>query len=402
MYDFDEIVDRQNTNALNTDGFRGYIFGVEDSEDGMKFPYKDDEFIRMWVADMEFATPDVVLNGIKDRLNRRILGYTRVFSDDYYNSFVNWCERRYQWTFKKEELLTSNGIIPALYELVDYITQPDEKVLFLTPSYVYFKTAADFNGREAVCSDLINENGYYSIDFKDLEKKAKEDKTTLLIFCNPHNPTGRVWKEDELQEVARIVKENNLWVISDEIWSDLLRKNKKHIPLGKVLSDYEKLVTAMAPSKTFNTAGLMFSNIIIRSEKLREIWNERHYSFDNPLSIAGAQAAYDKGEKWLNELQDYLDDNFDFTKEYLNKHLPKSSFKISEATYLAWVNLEEYFDKNVNLPDFFAQNAGVLLEGGNMFVQNSDSFIRLNLAMPRVILEEGLKRICTAVNKKDN
>lgn len=156
----------------------------------------------------------------------------------------------------------------------------------------------------------------------------------------------------------------------------------------------------MAPSKTFNLAGLMISNVIIPDDNLREVWLSKHYNFDNPLSVAGAQAAYEKGEDWLKELQKYLDKNFEFTKEYLNKNLPKAKFKISEATYLAWVNLEEYFDKTENLPIFFANKAGVLLEGGNMFVQNSDCFIRLNLACPKSILEKGLKRICKAVNEK--
>lgn len=397
MYNFDEIIDRKKTNAMNTDGFREYIFHADET---MTFPYKDEEFIRMWVADMEFATPDVVIDGIKERLDKRIFGYTRVFGNDYYNAFSSWCKRRYDWSFDKKELVMSNGIIPALYELVDYICKPDEKVLFLTPSYAYFKYAADFNNRECICSDLIHDDGYYTVDFEDLEKKASDEKTTLFILCNPHNPTGRVWKEEELNRMAEIISKNNLWVISDEIHCDLLRKGKKHIPLGKVMKDYKRLVTCMAPSKTFNIAGLMISNIIIGDEELRKIWLSTHYNFDNPLSVAAAQSAYEKGETWLNELQEYLDENFRFTKEYLAQYLPKAKFNISESTYLAWVDLSNYFDKDEQLPLFFAYKAGVLLEGGNMFVQNSDCFIRLNLACPKSIVEEGLKRICEAVNKK--
>ncbi len=397
MYNFDEIIDRRNTNALNTDGFRSYIFHADDS---MKFPYEDDAFIRMWVADMEFATPDVVIDGMRERLDKRIFGYTRIFSNDYYEGFVDWCRRRYDWEFEKKELVTSNGIIPALYELVEYICKPDEKVLFSTPSYAYFKYAADHNDRGYVCSDLVECDGYYTIDFEDFERKAADEKTTLFIFCNPHNPTGRVWKEDELKRLAEIIEKYDLWVISDEIHCDLLRQNQKHIPLGKIMKQYSRLITCMAPSKTFNLAGMMISNIMIRNDELREIWLSRHYNFDNPLSIAASQAAYEKGEPWVDALCAYLDDNFTFTQEYLKEHLPKSIFRVSEATYLAWVNLKEYFDKEESLPMFFAYNAGVLLEGGNMFVQNSDCFIRLNLACPRAVLEEGLKRICDAVNEK--
>jgi len=165
MYDFDEIIDRKGTNALNTDGFRSYIFKADDS---LKFPYNDDEFIRMWVADMEFATPQVIIEAIKERLDRRIFGYTRIFSDDYYQAFLSWCQKRYGWQFKRNHLVMSNGIIPALYELVDYICQADERVLFLTPSYAYFKYAADHSHRQSVCSDLIKVEGKYGIDYNDL------------------------------------------------------------------------------------------------------------------------------------------------------------------------------------------------------------------------------------------
>lgn len=399
MYDFDEIIDRRHTNALNTDGFRDYIFKADKN---MTFPYKDEEFIRMWVADMEFATPDVVIEGIKRRLDKRIFGYTRVYENSYFEAFANWCKKRYDWTFKKEELVMSNGIIPALFELVDHICQFDEKVLFLTPSYAYFKYAADYTNRESVCSDLIYEDGYYRIDFDDFEQKAADPKTTLFIFCNPHNPSGRVWKREELEKLSQLIEKHQLWVISDEIHCDLLRQGQQHIPLGKVMPKYERLVTAMAASKTFNLAGLMISNILIRNNELRKTWLSRHYNFDNPLSIAATQAAYEEGEDWLNALQIYLDNNFAFTESYLKTHLPKAKFRISESTYLAWVDLSAYFAPDEDLSRFFAYQAGVLLEGGNMFVRNAEGFIRLNLACPKSMLEEGLKRICTAVNQYIN
>ena len=397
MYNFDEVIDRRHTNAMNTDGFRGYIFHADET---MTFPYADEDFIRMWVADMEFATPDVVIDGMRERLDKRIFGYTRVFEKSYYDALSEWCKRRYDWTFDRKALVMSNGIIPALYELVNYICKPDEKVLFLTPSYAYFKYAADFNERGYMCSDLKSEDGRYHIDFDDLAGKAADEKTALFILCNPHNPSGRVWSENELRRMAEIIENNHMWVISDEIHCDLLRRNQKHIPLGKVMPDYGRLITCMAPSKTFNLAGMMISNIIIRDEELRKIWLSRHYNFDNPLSIAAAQSAYEKGEPWLEELHLYLDENFRFVGEYLAEHLPRAKYRISEATYLAWVDLSGYFEPDEHLPKFFAYKAGVLLEGGNTFVQNSEGFIRLNLACPKATLAEGLRRICEAVNTK--
>lgn len=396
MYDFDEIIDRSHTHALNVEGFREYIFHADAS---MSFPYADDEFVRMWVADMEFATPEVVINGMRRRLDKRIFGYTRLYHPDYYDAFVQWCQRRYDWSFEQEELLLSNGIIPALNELIDFICEADEKVLFLTPSYAYFKYAAEFSHKGYVCSDLLYQEGRYSINFEDLEKKAAESKTKLFIFCNPQNPTGRVWREDELRRLAEIIEKNELWVITDEIHCDLLRCNQHHIPLGKIMPDYKRLITCMAPSKTFNLAGLMISNIIIREPALRQTWKERHYCMENPLCIAAAQSAYEEGEDWLKALCIYLDENFRCAKEYLCAQLPKAVFTPAEATYLAWVDLSAYFDADVELPSFFAYKAGVLLEGGNMFVQHSDGFVRLNLAAPRDRVMEGMRRICEAVKR---
>jgi len=391
-YDFDEIVDRKGTNAMNVEGFRQYIFHDETIE----FPFEDDDLIRMWVADMEFAVPEVITNAIKKRLDRRIFGYTKVFDPEYYNAFAGWTQRHYGWRFEKEKLVTSPGIIPALFELVGHICKSDEKILIVTPSYAYFKHAANFNRRELVCSNLRNDDEYYTMDFEDLRKKAADEKTALCIFCSPHNPTGRVWTEEELKTFGNICIENNLWIISDEIHCDLLRVGKKHIPLAKLFPDYGRLVTCMAPSKTFNLAGLMLSNIVISDEGLMRTWKARHYDFENPLSIAGAQAAYAHGEEWLDQLKIYLDGNFAHTRSYLKEHLPEARFRVSEATYLAWVDVGAYLKdkRDVFLPLLFAQKAGVLLEGGDMFVANSEGHIRLNLACPRAMLETGLERIC--------
>jgi len=396
-YNFDEIIDRKGTNAMNTDGFRDYIFHAGPD---MKFPYADDEFIRMWVADMEFATPEVIIDAIRDRLSRRIFGYTKVFDPAYYEAFADWCRDLYGWMPEKEHLVTSPGVIPALYELVEYMVKKDEKVLILTPSYAYFKHAADRNGVELVASPLLNRAGYYSIDFEDFEQKAKDPKVTLCIFCNPHNPTGRVWREEELRRAGEICLSNGVRVISDEIHCDLLRSDKHHIPMAKLFPGEKNLITCMSPSKTFNMAGFMFANVLIPDPELRAQWKERHYDMENPLSIVAAQAAYEKGGDWLRALRTYLDANFAFVGEYLTVHLPKAVYRVSEATYLAWVDIGAYVDKKENLPLLFANEAGVLLEGGDMFVANSDGFIRLNLACPRSVLTEGLRRICELLNKR--
>ncbi|QUL53468.1 PatB family C-S lyase [Paenibacillus tritici] len=390
-YNFDEIVDRKNTNAMSTDGFKEYIFKASND---ITFPFKDDEFIRMWVADMEFATPPEIIQAVKDRLDKRIFGYTKIFDPDYYLSVVGWTQSHYDWSFPKEQLVTSPGIIPALYELVEYICKPDDKVLIVTPSYAYFKHAVDFNNLKLVTSDLINKEGYYTMDYKDIKLKVRDEKVSLCIFCNPHNPTGRVWAPEELMRFGEICLENDVWIISDEIHCDLLRNGMVHEPLAKIFPNSDKIITCLAPSKTFNMAGLMLSNIIIPNDEVRALWQARHYSMENPLSIAATQAAYQHGDDWLRQLKTYLDDNFIFTQQYLKKHLHQAVFRIPEATYLAWVDISAYLPNEENMSLYFAANAGVLLEGGSMFVANSDGYIRLNLACPRAILTEGLKRIC--------
>lgn len=397
-YDFDEIIDRKGTDSFNVERFRGYIFHADKT---MKFPFADDEFIRMWVADMEFASPDVAAEAMRKRLDRRIFGYSKANDDEYYKAFSSWCDKRYGWHCDEKHLRTGSGIVPALNELVPYITTQFEKVLILTPSYAPFAGACEMSGRKFVTCPLIEEDRQYRIDFDDLEKKAADPLVKLLIFCNPHNPTGRVWTEEELARAADICRRNGLYIISDEIHCDLLRVGEKHIPLAKVCPDYPKIITCMAPTKTFNLAGLMISNVIIPDDEIRAVWDARHYSSDNPLSIAAAEAVYNDGEDWLDQMREYLDDNFKYLDDFLKENLPKARFRIPQATYLAWVNVGAYFDSGENLPLFFANKAGVLLEGGSsMFVADADGEIRLNLAMPRSVLKKGLERIAAAIKEK--
>jgi cystathionine beta-lyase len=399
MYNFDEIIDRRNTNALNTDGFRGYIFHAGPEK---VFPFKDEEFVRMWVADMEFACAPAICAAMKERIDKRIFGYTMMFSPDYYNAFNGWCEKRYGWSFRREELCFSPGIIPALYQLVEDLIGDGETFVITTPSYGYFLHAAEYNNVPIVCSDLIDNDGYFTIDFDDLEKKCADPKVKLLLWCNPHNPTGRIWTEEELRRVAEIVEKNDLWIISDEIHCDLIRQGMCHTPMGKIMPDYKKLITCMSASKTFNMAGLMLSDIIIRDEAERERFNGRDKicGFLNPISVAAHQAAYEKGAEWLDELKGYLDENFRFVDAFLKERLPKARFRIPEATYLAWVELGPCMPDVDDLCGFFANEAGVLLEGGNsLFVGNAEGFVRLNLAMPRSIIQAGLERMADAIDK---
>ncbi|MCW9135023.1 3M3SH-releasing C-S lyase [Staphylococcus haemolyticus] len=395
-YNFDEIIDRRSTNAMNVEGYKGYLFGDADTSD----LEEHDELIRMWVADMDFATPEVVLDAIRDRLDKKILGYTNIFGTDYYEAFMSWTERRFGYTFPQEHLVFSHGIVAGLIELVSYICDDDDKALIFTPSYGPFKMACDKNNIKTVYSPMINHNGYYEIDFEDVRQKVETENIKVCIFANPHNPTGRVWSEDELKQLGQIMVDNDVWIISDEIHCDIKRDGQTHVPFAKAVPDYDKIVTAMSQSKAFNIAGLMFSNIIIPNRRLLKTWKLHHFSSENPLSIVATQAAYEKGEDWLAAMNDYLDDNFKYLAQFLEQELPHAEFKIPEATYLAWVDLSYYIKaKHIDEPiaKYFIKHAGVIIEGQEQFVHNAEGHIRINIAVPREIMIKGLQKIKDAL-----
>lgn len=396
-YNFDEMIDRRGTNSENVDGWRPYIFGCGPER---KFPYADEDFVRMWVADMEFAVAPEIRQAVIDRVNRKILGYTIVSDSGYYEAVSKWYRDRYGWGFPKEELVFSPGIIPALYQLVEDLTEPGEKVLTFTPAYGFFLHACEYSGRELVQVPLAADGGRFSVDFDSFEEKAADPAVKVLMLCNPHNPTGRIWTEEELARMAGIAEKHSLWVISDEIHCDLVRCGLRHTPMGKIMSEYRRLITCMSASKTFNLAGMLFSNVIIRDEEERARFTARDKNIGaaNPLSIAAHKAAYEQGGEWLEQLKAYLDKNFAYVDAFIRENFPGAVFKIPESTYFAWVDMSRTLPGVDDLPLFFAEHAGVLLEGGDgLFVGNAKGYIRLNLAMPHAVLEKGLRRMKEAV-----
>ena len=395
---FDEIVERRNTNAVNTDGYRGSILRLEPGE---TLPWSDDDIVRMWVADMEFAVAPEICEAIRARLDRRIFGYTGMYDGGYVRALRQWCRELYGWDFREEELCCTPGVVYALKQLVEDLVPQSGKVLTMTPAYSQFLQACEYSGVELLRSPLRRDGtGRFIIDFADFERKAADPDTKLLLLCNPHNPTGRVWTEAELREIARISCEYGLWIVSDEIHCDLLRSGLRHMPMGRILPDYDRLVTCMSASKTFNIAGLLLSAVLIRDEAERKRFKARAKACGmlNPLSLAAHQAAYEQGGEWLRQLKVYLDGNFALLERFLADELPEAVFSVPEATYLAWVDLRACLPDVRDLPDFFAKKAGVILEGGNaFFVDDAEGFVRLNLAMPRAVVEKGLRRMRDAI-----
>jgi cystathionine beta-lyase len=392
-FDFDRIIDRTNTNALATDGFRNFLFGGQE----VVLPCTDSDAISMWVADMAFASAPAAIDAMVERIAHPIFGYTAIIGDQMFDAFSGWCARYYGWVPGREHFVTSPGVVPALYDLVEFILEPDEKVLALTPAYQYFERAPTYHGRALVTSGLVqSDDGRYTIGFADLEAKLADPELRLFFLCHPHNPTGRVWREDELRCMAELCFENNVLVVSDEIHCDLLRGGLTHTPLAKLFPESDQIITCMSASKTFNLAGLGLANVIIPNDEIRRIWVDRSSPIVNPISVAAATGVFRSGDAWLGQLRSYLDANFEFVRATLADQLPDAVFQIPDATYLAWIDLRSYFSTDIDLARFFAERTGVLVEGADKFVADAEGHIRINVACPRTVVEEALTRLVAA------
>ncbi len=392
---FDRAIDRRGTNALALEGYAEYLFGNKPP------PSVPNELLPMWVADMQFAAPPAVIDAMQARLAHPIFGYTGHFDDTLFHAFNRWCETRYGWSVVREHLQLSLGVIPALYTIVDLVCQPGDKVVTLSPAYGYFSKAANRNGVKLVTSRLSMDDWYPRIDFDDFAAKVRDPRVRLFFLCHPHNPTGCAWSADELIKLADLCHDNDVLIVSDEVHCDLLRQGGVHQPLSKLRPNDTNIVTCMAPSKTFNLAGLMTAMVLIPDERLRRAWRDSHYPFVNPLGLAAAVGAYDNGGPWLDELRDYLDANLVALDELLRTNLPLARFRIPDATYLAWIDLSAYFPEGCNLTQFFLARCGVVLEGGDMFIENGQGAIRLNVACPQNQLIAAASRIIEGVRRRD-
>lgn len=388
-YNFDEIIERNGTNCLKYDGKAKY-FGSND-------------LLPLWVADMDFRTPDFIINALKKRLDHEILGYS-LKPDSFFNSLVNWVDRRFNWQIKKEWISFTPGVVSALNFSVLSFTKPGDKVIIQTPVYFPFFTAITDHGRQIAVNELIYKDGNYSMDYDGL-RSLIDEKTKLLILCNPHNPVGRVWRKDELQTIADICLEKNITILSDEIHSDLILPGHKHFPLASLSDEIAAItVTLMAPSKTFNMAGLASSAAITSNPDLKrqfeKIPNSMHISSGNLFGITAFEAAYTHGDIWLHELVLYLDKNLTFIEQFINANIPSMKVVRAEGTYLAWLDCTNLGMNDKDLRDFFIHKAKVGLNSGTDFGSGGEGFMRINFGCPKSVLEKGLTRIEAAIKQK--
>ncbi|MEN2768339.1 MalY/PatB family protein [Ornithinibacillus xuwenensis] len=385
---FEKVYDRKNTRSVKWD----MLDAVFQSED----------VLPMWVADMDFKAPEAVNNAITSRAQHGIYGYT-VVDDDVKNAIVHWVSKRHSWTIKPQWLSFSPGVVTTLHMAIQALTEPKDSILIQTPVYTPFYQVIEAHDRNIIKNPLVRKDNTYVIDFNDLESKFQQG-VKAFILCNPHNPVGKVWNKEELEEIARLCLKYNVLILSDEIHCDLTFPNHNHIPIASLSEEIANCtITCMAPSKTFNLAGLQASYAITANKEYRRML-EKQFSIQgfHGLNIMGnmaLEAAYQYGEAWLDELRILLEDHRNYVIQELESHTDLRVIR-SEGTYLLWIDCQSLNMDSKALKKFFVEKARVGLNNGVDYGDDGDQYMRMNIGCPRETLEEGVKRIIDAINNQ--
>lgn len=366
-------------------------------------PDVDEDIIPLSVADMEFNVAPEIIEGLRDYLIDSVLGYP-VLSDKYKDAVIDWFRRRYNWDIDGDWMVETQGVVPALYAAVEAFTEVDDGVILLAPVYGPFFTAISDNERRIIRSPLIYEDGY-KIDFEDLERKAKDPKNKLLLFCNPHNPVGRVWTVEELKRVGQICLDNDVIIISDEIHADIIMPGHKFNTFGNISEEIsQNIIVSSSPSKTFNIAGLFTSNNIIKNQKLRDAFTsaleKRHLKGANILGLRACELAYTKGEEWLEELLLVLDGNRKYVLDFFDREIPEVIAHDIEGTFLIWLDFRRMKMSDPDLDEFLEKEVQLFLTDGKFFGNEGKGFKRINIGCPKYVLEEALTRLKAAIDKR--
>lgn len=381
MYNFDEIVNRRGTGCVKWD----------------EMPSSD--VIPLWVADMDFKAAPAIQEAIHQRAEHGVFGYTLV-EEPYYEAIISWFQRRHNWTIRREEILYTTGVVPAMSVAIKALTMPGEKVLILSPDYNCFFSSIRNNGCEVLESVLrFTRNNHFEVDWQDFEAKCADEKTTVFLLCNPHNPTGRVWTKEELEQMNAICLKHGVKVVSDEIHCELIMPGHTFQPFAAVSEACrENSVVLNSPSKSFNIAGLQIANIICARadwrRRLDRAININEVCDVNPFGPVALMAAYNESEDWIDELNLYLWDNYKTLCDFAAKHLPQWKIMPLEGTYLPWVDITATGMTSQQYANQVMQDAKVWVNPGTMYgKQSGEGYIRLNIACPRSVLMEALERI---------
>lgn len=381
--DFDEIIDRRDTNSLKHDSCAA-VFGRED-------------VLPLWVADMDFPCPEAVIQAIRKRLEHPVFGYFS-HSEAFYQSIVGWMRRRHGWEIKKDWISFTPGVVSGLAMSVQAFSRPGDKIIVQPPVYHPFYYVVERQNRVLLYNKLIRSEDQYFMDFSDLEEKLKSG-ARMLLLCNPHNPVGRSWTKEELQRLGELCLKYHCLVVSDEIHADLIMEGFVHTPMaGLNPSIAENTITFMAPSKSFNLAGMASSEAIIPNPELRKsfirISNEvLHVSLGNTFGDAALEAAYTHGEAWLDDLLDYLHGNLLYLNDFITRQLPSLGLYRHEATYLVWVDFSALGLEHKALQHKLVHEGGLGFSEGSIFGPGGEQHMRINIACPRSVLETAMKRL---------
>ena len=375
-YDFDTVHDRRNTASLK--------WNVLENE------------LPMWVADMDFATAPEVVEEIKKRAEHGIFGYNEV-PDEWYEAYINRWSSLHGLIMKKNELLFCTGVVAAISSIVRKLTTPNENVLIQTPVYNIFFNSVLNNGRRVLDNTLVYRDGCYSIDFDDLEKKLADPQTTLMILCNPHNPVGKIWDKDELARIGELCSKYHVTVISDEIHCEITTPGKGYVPFASVSETCRSIsITCISPTKTFNIAGLQTAAIFIPDSFLRhKVWraiNTDEVAEPNTFACIAAIAAFNKGGAWAEEMNEYVSRNRERAEAYIKENIPEIKAVHGEATYLMWLDIGGV-GKSRDVASYIRKKTGLYLTPGVEFGESGDDFLRLNIACPASLLDDGLSRL---------
>lgn len=383
MNQFDELISRRGTQS--------YKWNVAENE------------LPMWVADMDFKTSPAIIEALKKRVDHGIFGYS-VVPDEWYEAYQEWWERRHQFAIKKEWLIFCTGVVPAISSAVRKLTNVAENVIVITPAYNIFFNSIYNNGRNIVECELKYSQGKYELDYNDLEEKCSDPQSTLLILCNPHNPTGIIWTKDQLIKIGEICERNGVIVLSDEIHCDLTLPEVEYTPFASASDICKQIsVTCIAPTKTFNIAGLQTAAVVVSNDVLRhKVWralNTDEVAEGNVFATDVAIAAFRNGESWLNELREYLAQNRLFAENYIKENISALIPVKGQATYLLWIDCKKLGIRSVELADIIRKKTGLYLSEGEEYRGNGVDFLRMNLACPRKRLEDGLCRLKQVVDE---
>lgn len=400
-YDFDRVVDRSGTGSSKWDVYRGGSHSGPIS--AINANLDDDGAIPMWVADMDFPSPQPVIDALSERVQHGIFGYT-ITTDSYFEAVTSWFSRRHGWDINKEWITTAPGVVPALHFILSAFCQPGDHVLVQQPIYYPFFRSINNSGCKILSSALINNDGHYEMDFDDLEIKAADPSVKVAILSSPHNPVGRVWREDELRRYGEICTRHNVLVIADEIHCDLIMPGATFAPyglLGNALND--NVIICTAPSKTFNLAGMHLSNLVVPNKKLKEELDAYMFRIAvagglNPMAVTALEAAYNHGEDWLDQLLEYIWANHQHLKNYMAGNIPGIRVYDLEGTYLNWMDFGNLNLDRARLEELTQLKAKVLFDEGYIFGDEGEGFERINLACPRPVLDVALARLSREIS----